>query len=113
MNDFQINKRVAEIAGLNVWVNESQGLLREQSPLADKPSVFDWDPLHKWHQLGPLVKRFNVEWSRGNFSGEPMAVIRDLGAFDDEPVLLGMANDPCLERAICLAIIDAHKESEG
>ncbi len=107
MNDYEINRRLAEIAGVDVlqkYYEDGDG------PFLLTIADFDvWNPLHNWSQLGPLMERFRVQvepgWLRYPDGAEcwgAIVVCEDGTSADGE--------DPDLKRAIALAIIAAFEE---
>jgi len=111
MTDYEINRRLAEIAGLAV-TSPRIGAMQEWVSVADDRLVYHqhpwspgepWDPLHDWSQLGPLMEQCRIgleyqgEWDAWAYNAD------DLG---NE----GQHCDPDLKRAIALAIIAAHEE---
>lgn len=124
MNDHEINKRLAEIAGVAVCGNEDEGLALfcsgcngeglydEDGPMTCgvcrgdgvDPEPRMWSPLTNWAQLGPLMEREGVECvPYENDDGGWGWWVDGAGSFGDKRV---GGND--LKRAICLAIIEAH-----
>lgn len=106
MNDHEINKRLADIIDLGVTEH-----VRGDRLVWLISGKQEWNPVEKIEQLWPLVKRFKVEFSRDNFAGRPLAVIRERVSFDSQPALLGTGSAPTEEAAIALAIINAHNPS--
>jgi hypothetical protein len=110
MDDYQINKRLAEIAGLNVIEDTS-----ECEPLEDYEDPngilcgvaweeIVWSPLTDWSQLGPLMEQFDVAVKRrvggtSSHDGHWAAEVDGLFGVDLD-----------MKRAICLAIIAAHED---
>lgn len=109
LTDYEINKRLAEIAGVNVreaLVSDFDAedpivLIRmDQQPEA-------WSPLTDWGQLGPLRERERI-WVSDSDDGT---------WFASAPPHCGTTEptqrSPDLKRAICLAIIAAHEEGNS
>ena len=102
MTDYEINRRLAEIAGVKAWDRRLFGVLRMYIDVDPENSdeVEEWSPLTNWSQLGPLMERERIEitkdgheyWGAWLNDHEPAAVEKDL------------------KRAICLAIIAAHED---
>ena len=114
MTDYEINKRLAEIAGHARWIAEQQHFERQgivsfkrENPAAYSRDEYPpaWQPLTDWSQLGPLMEQHVWDIERHL---EPTWSVWAQG-FERHSVLPG-ATDPDLKRAICLAIIAAHEE---
>ena len=117
MDDFEINKRLAEIAGVDV-VQDDFGM-----PWSVKNSDRHWCPLCDWSQLGPLMERHHVHVGPeyGEMHEEQPGVwaerLEKWVAVADEPGSLNggtvrIRQSPDLKRAVCMAIIAAHEENE-
>ena len=99
MDDHEINKRLAEIAG--VEVEEDAGLLWHQSegPL---PGI-EWSPLTDWSQLGPLRVEQEI-------STMPPTRSHPAWRAYGKRIARDIPTSTSAMRAICLAIIAAHGE---
>jgi hypothetical protein len=106
VTDYEISKRLAEIAGVEVderpdWLGGPVMLLWHSSC---GQSDF-WSPLTDWSQLAPLVERFVFDVERHSAAQDsPWTVIAQ--RTPESPMV--DASGP-LDRAICLAIIAAHE----
>lgn len=116
MNDYEINLRLAEIAGRDLtdmpdWWHE--GGSPEVFVFAGPPEaaamptdVMCWSPLTDWSQLGPLMERFAVE-PCSDVTGDnwcAKAYVTDMCG----PTRFAVS----MKRAVCLAIIGAHEDEE-
>jgi hypothetical protein len=106
MTDYEINKRLAEIAGVSLYAkSDESGLcrIREKSR-----RTLLWSPLTDWSQLGPLMKAQDISvWSLS--AGGPWTAecpYRKHGMME----CASANSEISMERAICLAIIAAHGE---
>ena len=100
MDDFEINKRLAEIAGVDV-VQDDFGM-----PWSVKNSDRHWCPLCDWSQLGPLMERHWVDLRPDTDEASWRASCKTKS--DMWACLIHPETD--LKRAVCLAIIAAHAE---
>jgi hypothetical protein len=102
MTDYEINKRLAEIAGYEALPDSL-----ERGAVATTDG-FLWSPLTDWSQLGPLMKAQDISvWSlsaAGPWTAE--CPYRKHGMMECSAA----TSEISMERAICLAIIAAHEE---
>jgi len=104
MNDYEINKRLAEIAGGFSRIDALDAIGCCQ--VVRDGNCYPWSPLTDWSQLGPLMERLFVQVDfRLGPPAMAMAYI-EAGKCDGTWIA-----DPDLKRAICLAIIAAHQEA--
>jgi hypothetical protein len=101
-DDYQINRRLAEIAGAHLVPGTHELLVYRYGD--DYPEhTTEWSPLTDWSQLGPLLD--------GNHD---IALHTDGGLTQVEcwpsATQAGGATDGDMKRAICLAIIAAHDD---
>ena len=109
MTHYEINRRLAEIAGKNVWrTTFPSGRYGLCFPTTPKRPQVEWSPLTNWSQLGPLMERFVYALDRCEYDnpGRYWFVSTELGDRDEA------VRDPDLKRAICLAIIAAHESDQ-
>lgn len=105
LTDYEINKRLAEIAGVDVYDANGKGVTLKQRTWRFGPK---WSPLTNWSQLGDLIKSQDISfWT--------VSPAKQWSA--ECPYRLhGMMEVACAdsevspERAICLSIIAAHSE---
>ena len=103
MNDYEINRRLAEIAGVDVALDGDTGRL------CNTNDGSFYEPVSDWAVLGPLMERFKPQcepgWLRypGGEECWGAIVVREDGTSAD-------GEDPDLKRAIALAIIAAFEE---
>jgi len=118
LTDYEINKRLAEIAGADFWpakIHKRERLYvdGEDTGTGEGPPAIEWDPLHDWSQLGPLMEQSDITvgaawdeetdtYSRWSAMCFPPGAPEDAEA---QSVL-----NPDLKRAIALSIIAAHDE---
>ena len=100
MTDYEINKRLAEIAGHEV-VTIGDGGVVWVGGLVGRDYVCVWSPLTDWSQLGPLMERFETDVL--TYGGEYQVDVH-------VEARAGGHTSTDLKRAICLAIIAAHEE---
>lgn len=102
MNDHEINRRLAQIS--------AGGDPIKRRKLMYTLASGSWRPLTRWPQLGPLMEAH--VWSIERHFANPQEWRVWAKGLDPEGSMVGYA---CMEhidlkRAICLAIIAAHKE---
>lgn len=111
MDDYEINRRLAEIAGEMVWrttfADNRQGLGYPGTP---KRPIREWSPLTDWSQLGPLMEAHVLDIERYATDPQEWCVWAMRGG--KEGTKPGYAHID-LRRAICRAIIAAHEEEEA
>ena len=110
MTDYEINRRLAEIAGHARWIAERQSFerqgivsLKQGNPVAYSRDEYPpaWSPLTNWSQLGPLMERFETDVLLYKGTNQVDVYVGDRA---------GGHTSTDLKRAICLAIITAHEE---
>ena len=115
MTDYEINKRLAEIAGFE-WAELDGRFQYARLNHPDFGSMWapEWSPLTDWSQLGPLMERFgawpepyNFDRPDGYWEGCCETGPAWADVFDTES---GWPRSEDMKRAICLAIIAAHEE---
>ena len=97
MDDYEVNKQLAEIAGVE-W--ESRGEEDGVAVCVDG-GWHEWSPLTDWSQMGPLMERFEVDVLpyKGEYQVDVYVEDRAGGHTSTD-----------LKRAICLAIVAVHEE---
>jgi len=99
VTDYEINRRLAEIAGVDVYDANGTGVTLKVRgwPLGPK-----WRPLTDWSQLGPLLVKTRltlVQSVRGSDSARAYHPTKNVGVEAADTM-----------RAVALAIIAAHEE---
>ena len=99
MDDHEINKRLAEIAGVYAVECPVSGSLLFR-PKPDAQHV-EWHPLTDWSQLKPLTKRENIRIAPNPDASDWWRAWK---------IGCAHADSLSLKRAISMAIIAAHAE---
>ena len=97
MTDQEILQRLAEIEGYEV---DSHGRCWKEDRSVDRGW---WNPLTNWSDLGPLIEKHKacIEWHESNQAWDADILVGP-----------GYVRNASLPHAICLVIIEAHKETE-
>lgn len=115
LSDYEINRRLAEIAG-HAITEDCSDLDPPDISFGEDPSCvfidgpdgeWCWSPLTDWSQLGPLMERFSVRVGPSGLTGDQGW---DASIYLPEGPVGNMEHCKDPRRAICLAIIAAHEE---
>ena len=95
MTDQEILQRLAEIEG-GLDFNGGKWWVRNEYNKS-------WNPLTDWSDLGPLIEKYKacIEWHESNQAWDADILVGP-----------GYVRNASLPHAICLVIIEAHKETE-
>ena len=103
LTDYEINRRLAEIAGVRLYAKRDESGLCRIKPPPDLGSGL-WKPLTDWSQLGPLMEAHVLRAERHPYDNPGQEWRVDCGSG-------GHGLGTGLKHAICLAILAAHEES--
>ena len=75
-----------------------------------EPGRYFWNPLISWNDCGPLLEKYTVDtiWDWGE--NEYRVVFWKESDDISTMTTVATVHDPDLKRAICLAIIEAHRD---
>jgi len=107
LTDYEINKRLAEIAQVFAYSNEAT---EEGSTALYFYGGTEWSPLTDWSQLAPLMERFMFDAERHSDAHDSIWTVT-AQSMPGSPMVRATAET--LKRAICLAIIAAHQPDAG